>query len=58
MKIRPLGAELLHAADGKTDITKLSVAFRNFVKATKSKSVKKVLGSNRCLYRKPYKTHN
>ena len=35
MKIRPVGAELLHA-DGQTDITKLIVAFRNFAKAPKS----------------------
>ena len=30
MKILPVGAELLHA-DGRTDVTKLTVAFRNFV---------------------------
>jgi hypothetical protein len=29
MKIRPVGAELLHE-DGQTDMTKLTVAFRNF----------------------------
>jgi hypothetical protein len=29
MKIRPVGAELFHA-DGKTDMTELTVAFRNF----------------------------
>jgi len=29
MKIRPVGAELLHA-DGQTDITKLTVDFGNF----------------------------
>jgi hypothetical protein len=34
MKIRPVGAELLHA-DGWTDKTKLIVAFRNFSKAPK-----------------------
>ena len=28
MKIRPVGAELFHA-DGQTDMTKLTVAFRN-----------------------------
>jgi hypothetical protein len=28
MKIRPVGAELFHA-DGKTDMTRLTVAFRN-----------------------------
>ena len=31
MKIRPVGDELIHA-DGRTDMTKLSVAFRNFRK--------------------------
>ena len=34
MKIRPVGAELFHA-DGRTDMTKLIVAFRNFVDAPK-----------------------
>jgi len=29
MKIRPVGAELFHA-DGQADMTKLTVAFRNF----------------------------
>jgi hypothetical protein len=32
MKIRPVGTELLHA-DGPTDMTKLTVAFRNFANA-------------------------
>jgi len=32
MKIHPVGAEFLRA-DGRTDMTKLIVAFRNFVKA-------------------------
>ena len=32
MKVRPEGAELLHA-DGQTDMTKLIVAFRDFVNA-------------------------
>jgi len=36
MKIRPVGAEFLHA-DGRTeDITKLIAAFRNFSKAPKN----------------------
>jgi hypothetical protein len=35
MKIRPVGAELFHA-DGQTDMTKLIVAFRNFVDAPES----------------------
>jgi hypothetical protein len=34
MKIRPVGADLLHA-DGLTDMTKLTVAFRNFANAPK-----------------------
>jgi hypothetical protein len=32
VKIRPVGAELVHA-DGRTDTTKLIVAFRNFANA-------------------------
>ena len=35
MKIRPVGAELLHA-DRWTDTTKLTVAFRNFANAPKN----------------------
>jgi hypothetical protein len=38
MKISPVGAELLHAegrTDGRTDMTKLRVAFRNFANASK-----------------------
>jgi hypothetical protein len=35
MKIRAIGAELFHA-DGQTDMTKLIVAFRNFVNAPKN----------------------
>jgi hypothetical protein len=41
MKIRPVGAEQLHAdgrADRQTDITKLIVAFRNFANAPKNGS--------------------
>jgi hypothetical protein len=34
MKIRPVGAELLHA-DGRSGMTKLIVAFRNLRKAPK-----------------------
>ena len=33
MKIRPVVAQLFHA-EGRTDMTKLIVAFRNFAKAT------------------------
>jgi hypothetical protein len=32
MKIRPVGAELFHA-DGRTDMTKLRVAFRGYANA-------------------------
>jgi hypothetical protein len=45
MKIRPVGAELLHAdrrtdgrTDGRSELTKLIVAFRNFAHAPKSNS--------------------
>jgi len=34
MKIRSVGAELFQA-DGQTDMTKLTVTFRNFANATK-----------------------
>jgi len=33
MKTRPVGAELFHA-DGQTDMTKLTVAFRSFANAS------------------------
>ena len=36
MKIRPVGVELFHAdreMDGQTDVTKLTVAFRNYANA-------------------------
>jgi hypothetical protein len=36
MKIRPVGADLLHA-DGRTDMTKLNVSFRNIANAPKTK---------------------
>ena len=35
MKIRPVGAELFYA-DGRTDMTKLIVAFCNFTNTQKS----------------------
>ena len=38
MKIRPVGAELLHA-DRQIDITKKLVAFRNFGNAPKQKKI-------------------
>ena len=45
LKIRPIGAELFHDADGRTegrtdgrtDITKLIVAFRNFANAPQNR---------------------
>jgi hypothetical protein len=39
MKIRPVQVELFHVerrTDGRTDVTKLTVAFRNFAKAPKN----------------------
>jgi len=39
MKIRPVGAELFHT-DGRTDMTKLIVVFRNFANAHKNWSQK------------------
>ena len=42
MKIRPVGAELLSMrSDGETNMMKLTVAFRNIVKAPKKMSVPK-----------------
>jgi len=41
MKTRPLGDELLHA-DGRTAMTKLIAAFRNFAKEPKNQSVSAV----------------
>ena len=41
MKIHPVGAELFHAerrTDGRTDMTKLIVVFRNFANAPKKKA--------------------
>jgi len=38
MKIRPVGAELVHA-DRQTDITKTVVAFRNFANAPKQNEI-------------------
>jgi len=34
MKIRPVGSDL-HQADGRADVTKLTVTFRNFANAPK-----------------------
>jgi hypothetical protein len=36
IKIRPVGAELFHA-DRRTDMTKLTIAFRNFANAPQNK---------------------
>jgi len=41
MKISPVGADLFHE-DGGTDITKPTVAFRNFAKVPKKKVVQKL----------------
>jgi hypothetical protein len=40
MKILPMAAELFDA-DGRTDMTKLTVAFRNFANAPKSEEIKR-----------------
>jgi hypothetical protein len=42
MKIRPVGAELFYL-DGRTDMKKLIVAFRNFANAPKKKLTNDVL---------------
>jgi hypothetical protein len=36
MKIHPVGAELFHATDGRTDMTKLIDAFGNFANTPKN----------------------
>ena len=41
IKIRPVGAELFHG-DGQTDMTKLTVAFRNFANAPKKQQLNAV----------------
>jgi len=41
MKIRPLATELFRAGDGRTDMTKLIVGFRNFAKAPKNQIIRK-----------------
>jgi len=40
MKIRPVGAELYHV-DGRTDMTELIVAFRNYATAPKNGSYRR-----------------
>jgi len=42
MKFRPVGAKLFHA-DGETNITKLTVAIRNFTNAPKNARADKKL---------------
>jgi hypothetical protein len=37
MKSLPVGAELSHATDGRTDMTKLVVVFRNFANTPKKR---------------------
>jgi NADH:ubiquinone oxidoreductase subunit len=49
IEIRPVGAELFHAdwqKDGRTDMTKLTVAFRNFANAPKNDSRTTVCNPN------------
>jgi hypothetical protein len=53
MIISPVGAELFHA-DGQTDMTKLTVAFRNFANAPKK--FLSVLQTNLHDWRKPTPT--
>ena len=64
MKIRPVGAALFHA-DGRTDMSKLIVVFRNFANAPnndktlqrKQKKKKKVSNKNNTIkYKKQYST--
>ena len=55
MKIRAVGADLFHGdgrTDGRTDMTKLTAALRNFANAPKSY----MLRNNCFLLRDPYKT--
>jgi hypothetical protein len=50
MKIRPVGAELFHVdrrADGRTDMTRVVVAFRSFSKAPKNVTK----NDQNCIYR-------
>jgi hypothetical protein len=62
MKIRPVGAELVHAdgrTEGRTDTTKLLVAFRNLANAPETQSVnaayrKKLLYAVRTIQTRTY----
>jgi hypothetical protein len=57
MKIRPVGAEFFHAdrrTDGRTHMTKLTVALRNFSNAPK---IYKVFLVHLVLYRQAHSRH-
>ena len=61
MKIRPVGAELFHA-DGRTGMTKLTVAFRNVSRAPDNEIRATTFGYTELLFgrnshRFPYKIH-
>ena len=47
MKIRPVRAELFHE-DGRTDVTKLTVVFRSFAKASKNRTERDLIPSTVC----------
>ena len=51
-----MGAELSHA-DRRTDMPKLTVAFRNFLQAPINQSVNAVKGNHHFLFSDPNKTH-
>jgi len=55
VEIPPVEAEL--HADGRTDMTKLIVAFRNFANSPKTIPVNAAQGKNRCLFSDPYKPY-
>jgi hypothetical protein len=56
MKICPMGAELFHAEDRRTDMTKLIVAFRHIANApnkgivVETRKEKFVVGFQKCCY--------
>jgi len=47
----------MRKTDGRTDMTRLTVALRNFATAPKNQSVNSIYGKSRCLFWDPYKTH-
>jgi hypothetical protein len=47
-KLRPVDAD--RHMDGRTDMIKLIIAFRNTANAPKNQSVNAVCGNNRCLF--------